>query len=65
MKDAEAIALNKAGFAASEVYDKETELDFEKGAWVYEVSFEKDRIDYEYVIDAVSGEILYSEAEAD
>ena len=61
--EAEAIALEKSGFSASEVYDKEVDLDYEKGAWVYEVSFEKNYIDYEYIIDAVSGEVLYSKAE--
>ena len=64
-KEAEAIALKKAGFSASEVYDKDVELDYERGSWVYEVSFEKDRTDYEYIIDAVSGEILHSEADID
>ncbi len=59
--EAQAIALKKAGFSASEVYDKETELDYEKGKWVYEVSFDKDRTEYDYVIDAVSGEVLYAE----
>jgi len=63
--EAEAIALKKAGFSASEVYDKEVELDNEKGVWVYEVSFDKDRTDYDYVIDAVSGEILHSKVEPD
>lgn len=39
--EAEHIALKKAGFSASEVYDKEVELDYENGVLVYEVSFEK------------------------
>ncbi len=64
-KEAEAIALNKAGLSASEIYDKETELDYEKGVWVYEVSFEKGRTEYEYVIDAVSGEILRAKSDID
>lgn len=64
-KEAEAIALRKAGFSASEVREKETELDYERGIWVYEVTFENGRTDYEYIIDAVSGEILYTEVEND
>ena len=64
-KEAEAIALKKAGFSVSEVFDKEVELDYERGAWVYEVSFEKDRFDYDYVINAVNGEIVHSQKEAD
>ena len=63
VEEAESIALKKAGFSASEVYDKEVELDYERGSWVYEVSFEKDRTDYDYVIDAASGEILRSKVD--
>ncbi len=57
---AEEIALSHAGFKASEVYDKEVELDRKNGKQVYEVSFEKDRTEYDYIIDAKGGVILSS-----
>ena len=37
---------------------KEIELDYEKGVMVYEIEFIKDGIEYEYDIDAQSGQIL-------
>ena len=37
---------------------KEIELDYEKGVMVYEIEFIKDEIEYEYDIDAQSGQIL-------
>ena len=62
---AESIALGHAGFSASDVREKEIELEKEKGVTVYDVSFKKDGIDYEYIIDAQSGELLHSHTERD
>ena len=59
--EAKALALNAAGFDSADVWDKEVELDYENGSWIYEVSFEKNNTDYEYIINALNGEILFSE----
>lgn len=52
------VALEDAGLTLAEAVDVDVEL--EKGyskAW-YEVSFESGRIEYDYKIEAYSGEIL-------
>ena len=41
------------------------ELDREKGKLVYEVEFEADGVEYEYTIDAETGEIVKIEKEDD
>ncbi len=58
-------ALAKAGLAKTDVYDAEAELDFEHGSAMYEVSFKSGGYEYEYKIDAVTGDILKSERERD
>ena len=57
-KKAKEIALAHAGLAAKKVRDLETEIDKERGKVIYEVSFENGKFDFEYEIDAKSGEIL-------
>ena len=44
-------------------FDLEVEKDFEKGAVVWEVSFDTQMYEYEYEIDAKSGTILHSHKE--
>ena len=61
--EAKEIALNLAGFTEADVWDKDIEPDFENGKLVYEVSFEKNGTDYEYVINALNGDVLYSEVD--
>ena len=61
--EAKEIALNLAGFTEADVWDKDIEPDFENGKFVYEVSFEKNGTDYEYVINALNGDVLYSEVD--
>lgn len=56
---AKEIALTDAGFTKQDVRDLECDLDTEIiGSTVYEVSFDVGFDDYEYDIDAVTGEIL-------
>lgn len=43
----------------------DAELDKEKGAVVYEIEFYADGFEYDYEIDAVSGNVLGSEKEFD
>lgn len=57
------IALDHAGLTAAQL--KEYDVEFEKNkysAW-YEVEFETYGMEYEYSVDAASGEILYSDSQ--
>ena len=65
LEQAKQIAANHAGFSASEVRFKEAKLDREDGRMVYEVEFRKGGMEYEYEIDAVTGDILDFEQEWD
>lgn len=57
-KMAEDAALKHAGFKAEEVQRLRTTYDYDDGYEIYEVDFYKDGYEYDYDIDAVSGEIL-------
>ena len=59
--EAKAIALQDAGLEASDIRDLEVELDLDDGPAHYDVDFEKTSADYEYDIDAVTGQILRAE----
>lgn len=58
-------AFSDAGVNQAEVRDVESELDVENGKKVYEVEFESNGREYDYDIDADTGEILKSEKESD
>lgn len=60
---AKQIALKDAG--VSKIYDYEIEKDWENGHYVYEVSFNSGRYEYEYVIDCANGNILHEHKEWD
>ena len=60
-----AIVFNHAGVNANDVREFEIELDDEHGIWVYEVEFKAGNIEYDYVVNAVTGEIIKSETEVD
>ena len=53
-----ATALAHAELAEADVTGVECELDFEHGQMVYEIEFDYDGYEYDYVIDAESGEII-------
>ena len=55
---AKQIALDHAGVAASDAIFDRTERDYDNGVWHYEVEFRVGRSEYEYDIDAVTGNIL-------
>ncbi|MBQ4088172.1 MAG: PepSY domain-containing protein [Clostridia bacterium] len=55
---AKAIALEKAGFSESEVRMERVKLDRENGQIVYEVEFNKDRVEYSAEISAADGTIV-------
>lgn len=59
------IALSNAGFERSQVSDIDVELENERGTVFYEVSFDTQTTEYDYVIDAFTGDILQSWTEAD
>ena len=62
-KRAQEIALEYANLAASDVVMEKIELDYDDGIYVYEVEFVSGGYEYEYKIDAKTGEILESEKE--
>ena len=65
IEKAKEVALKHAGLKESDVRLEKVELDFERGKMVYEVEFDYNRVEYEYLIDAVSGEIIDFITESD
>ena len=55
---AQAIALQRAGFDASQVTFTKVKLDTEDGKKVYEIEFTKDNKEYEFTINAKTGKIM-------
>ncbi|MBR3838891.1 MAG: PepSY domain-containing protein, partial [Clostridia bacterium] len=64
-----AIAIKDAGINEADVRDLDIELDKEREIFVYEIDFEtynnRQEIEYEYDINAVTGEIIKKEIERD
>lgn len=52
------IALAHAGVQKGAVKDIEVELDFKRGIMVYEVEFKTGGMEYEHLINAITGEII-------
>ncbi|MBE5888164.1 MAG: hypothetical protein E7283_04930 [Lachnospiraceae bacterium] len=63
--NAKKIAMNHAGFTRDKLRDLECDFDEEDGKYVYKVEFEVDGVEYTYVIDVNSGEILHIETETE
>lgn len=63
--EAKKIAFAKAKVNTSKVFDLEVELDAVKGVLVYEVEFQVGNKEYEYDINAKTGEIVSSKIEID
>ncbi|MCD7885790.1 MAG: PepSY domain-containing protein [Lachnospiraceae bacterium] len=55
--EAKAIALAKAGLSSEDVTFKKAKLDREDGVMVYEIEFYQGKTEYEFEINAVTGEI--------
>lgn len=54
------IALSDAGFARSSVYDLDADYELEGGNSYYEIEFENSGVEYKYIINAKTGEIISS-----
>ena len=62
---AKSIALNHAGVSADTVYDWDIDLDNDDGYVVYEIDFYSGNKEYEYEINAITGEIIWWDSEID
>ncbi len=62
---AKSIALNHAGLSSSDVTFSKTKLEMDDGYTCYEVEFYHGRTEYDYKIDAASGNILEFDSEID
>ena len=62
-EEALALALKHAGIQADQAQRVRAEADWEDGRAVYEVEFVADGYEYEYEVDAYTGEIVKSERE--
>ena len=62
---AKSIALSHAGLSSSDVTFSKTKLEMDDGYTCYEVEFYHGRTEYDYKIDAVSGNILEFDSEID
>ena len=59
------IALAHAGVQKGAVKDIEVELDFKRGIMVYEVKFKTGGMEYEHLINAITGEIIEDKQKLD
>lgn len=64
-EQAEQAALTHAGFTAEEVNFKRTELDFDDGIYKYEIEFYVGTTEYDYEIDANTGNIISFDKDID
>ncbi len=64
-QSAKSIALNHAGVSEGSVREFKIELDREKGKVLYEIEFKSGGFEYEYEIDAYTGDIIKHEKERD
>ncbi|MBQ9004829.1 MAG: PepSY domain-containing protein [Atopobiaceae bacterium] len=62
---AKSAALAHAGFAATDVTELESELDLDDAIVHYDVDFKSGGMEYDYDIDAVTGEVLTFSSEVD
>lgn len=62
---AKSIAVGHAGFSVGDIAFIKSELDEDDGRMVYEVEFDQGSTEYEYIIDALTGDILDYEFDCD
>jgi len=58
-------AMQHAGLSSSQITRQKCRLDYEHGRLVYEIDLHVGRMEYEYDIDANTGEILKYEVDSD
>ncbi len=58
-------ALANAGVSEGQISHREVELDWDDGRMIYEIEFHVDRMEYDYEIDALTGDVLKAESEWD
>ena len=63
--EAENIALKSLNINAEDVYELKSELDYKFNTDIYEIEFKYDRHEYEFYINAKTGEIIKSFKERD
>ena len=61
---AKTAALNDAGLTAAQVTGLESDFENDDGFKYYEVSFIYNAMEYEYAIDAASGQVLHMKSES-
>ena len=59
------LVLNHANFTQEQIHDLKIELENEDGIVIYEVEFKADIYEYEYEVNALSGDILKHDQEID
>lgn len=60
-EEAKRIAFAHVGVQEGNTRNVDVDSDYEQDRMVYQVEFDSDEFEYDYVIDAKTGEILYSE----
>ena len=65
LQEAKQIALDNAGLKESDVIFVRTELELDDGYWKYEVEFYNDNKEYDYDIDATTGQIISFDQDAE
>jgi len=63
--EAKAKAITHAKIGNGKIRDLDIELEKERGVTFYEISFDVGNLEYEYAIEAYTGEILYNKTERD
>lgn len=58
-------ALSHAGVSANDIREKEVKLDKDDGKVVYEIEWKSGRTEYDYEVDAITGQILKAEKDID
>lgn len=64
-KDAKEAALKHAGLDESQVRDVDVDLDRDNGKLIYEVDFNSGNTEYDYDIDAETGEVISADKSMD
>ena len=63
--DAKEAALKHAGLSESQISDVDVDLDRDNGKLIYEVDFNSDDTEYDYDIDAETGEVISADKSKD